>query len=255
VVLVTGAGSGIGRASALLLASHGASVICSDLVLTGVSETAEEARNSGGLALETELDVTSELSWERTLTQCWEQHNRLDALVNCAGISFAAPVTELKLEDWRRVMSVNLEGVFLGTKHAIRLMRRAGHGGSIVNVSSASGLKASPGASAYSASKAAVCMFTKVVAKECVEQGDSIRVNAVCPSGVKTPMWRTMPFFQELVAKSGSEEAAFQTMAKQQLHGRFAEPQEIAEAILYLVSDESKYVTGLDFVIDGGYTL
>src|SRR5262245_50419120 len=126
VVLVTGAGSGIGRASALLLARHGATVICSDLVLAGAAETAGAARNSDGVALEEKLDVTSESNWEQILARSWERHNHSDALVNCAGISFAAPVTELSLSDWRRVMAVNLEGVFLGTKHAIRLMHQAG---------------------------------------------------------------------------------------------------------------------------------
>src|SRR5262249_11535091 len=155
-----------------------------------------------------------------------------------------APVTETKLEDWRRVMAVNLEGVFLGTKHAIVAMRQTGRSGSIVNVSSAAGIKASAGASAYSASKTALGKVTKGVAKECVERGDSIRVNSVCPSGVKTPMWRTMPFFHELVAKTGSEEAAFQSMSQSLLQRRFAEPEEIAEAILYLASDESRFVTG-----------
>jgi NAD(P)-dependent dehydrogenase (short-subunit alcohol dehydrogenase family) len=179
-------------------------------------------------------------------------HNRLDILVNCAGVSFAAPVTEMRLEDWRRIMAVNLDGIFLGTREGILAMRRQPEGGSIVNVSSASGIKASPGASAYSTSKAAVCMFTKAVAKECLERGDHIRLNTVCPGGVKTPLWKTMPFFRDLVAKHGSEEAAFRVMEQSR---RLAEPEEIALAILYLASDESCFITGTDLIIDGGYTL
>src|SRR5262249_50202011 len=162
------------------------------------------------------------------------------------------PVADMSLDDWRRVLAVNLDGIFLGTKHAIRAMRTSG--GSIVLVSSASGLKAVPGASAYSASKAAGCMFARNAAKECADAGLAIRVNTVCPGAVKTPLWRTMPFFQELIARHGSEEAAFQAMTEGQPAGaRFAEPEEIAQAILYLASDESRFVTGSDLVIDAGF--
>ena len=143
--------------------------------------------------------------------------------------------------------------VFLGTKHAILTLRQTG-GGSIVHISSASGLKSAPGASAYSASKAAVCMFVKAAAKECLQNGDKIRINTVCPAGVKTPLWREMPFFRDLVETTGSEEAAFREMAKSDPQGRFAEPEEIARAVLYLASDESLYVTGTDLLVEGGYT-
>jgi len=186
------------------------------------------------------------------MEQILAAHNRLDVLVNCAGISFAAPVAEMSLEDWRRVMAINLDGIFLGSRHAIVVMRQQPEGGSIINVSSASAIKASGGASAYSASKAAVCMFTKAVAKECKERGDNIRLNTVCPGGVRTPLWKKMPFFQELVARHGSEEAAFRAMEQRR---RFAEPEEIALAILYLASNEARLVTGTDLIIDGGYTL
>src|SRR5262249_17872544 len=153
---------------------------------------------------------------------------------NCAGISAACPVAEIALDDWRRVMAVNLEGVVLGTKHAILAMRQTSQAGSIVNVSSVSGVKAQPGASAYCTSKAAVIMFSKVAALECLRNGDKIRVNCVSPSGVKTPMWRTMPFFQDLMAEHGSEEAAFRAMAEASSSpGRWATPEEIAMAILY----------------------
>jgi NAD(P)-dependent dehydrogenase (short-subunit alcohol dehydrogenase family) len=161
---------------------------------------------------------------------------------------------DLSLDDWRRVMAVNLEGVFLGTKHAVRTMRQLGRGGSIINVASVSGIKAQPGASAYCTSKAAVIMFSKTVALECLRNGDNVRVNTVSPSGVKTPMWKTQPFFQELMAKEGGEEAAFQAMTRDTPYGRFALPEEIAWGILYLASDESLYVTGTDLVIDNGDT-
>lgn len=255
VALVTGAASGIGRATALTLARHSAAVLCSDIEQANVEEVAADIRERGDAASACRLDVTSEAAWQSAVEKAIDAHGGLDILVNSAGISFARPVTEMTLEEWRRVMSVNLEGVFLGTKHAILAMKLGGRGGSIVNVSSASGVKAAPGASAYSASKAAVCMFSKAAAKECLRNGYQIRVNTVCPAGVKTPMWSGMPFFRELVEQTGSEEAAFRAMEQEGPQGRFAEPQEIAQAVLYLASDESLYVTGLDLIIDRGFTV
>lgn len=253
IAFVAGAASGIGRATALLLAREGAAVFCADLDTQGAGTTAGIIEETGGRSASGRLDVTSEESWREVLDQVTDRFGRLDVLVNSAGISFAQPVTEMSLDEWRRVMAVNLDGVFLGTKHAIRALRQTG-GGSIVHISSASGLKPAPGASAYSASKAAVCMFVKAAAKECLQNGDRVRINTVCPGAVKTPLWRDMPFFRDLVEKTGSEEAAFQEMAKSDPQGRFAEPEEIAQGVLYLASDESLYVTGTDLVIDGGYT-
>jgi 3(or 17)beta-hydroxysteroid dehydrogenase len=247
VALVVGAASGIGRATATALSEQGALVWCADRDVEGASVTAANfAGRSAG------LDVTSEADWEAVVSAVLAVHRRLDVLVNSAGISFACPLTDMGLGDWRRVLAVNLDGVFLGTKHAVRTMRATG--GSIVNVASTAGLKSTPGASAYATSKAAVCMFSRTAAKECIDAGLAIRVNTVCPGGVKTPLWRTMPFFQDLIAKTGSEDAAFQAMtAGQPMGSRFAEPEEIAAAILYLASDESRFVTGSDLVIDGGF--
>jgi NAD(P)-dependent dehydrogenase (short-subunit alcohol dehydrogenase family) len=161
----------------------------------------------------------------------------------------------MTLEEWRRVMSVNLEGVLLGTKHGIRAMRKHGCGGSIVNVSSVSGVKASATAAAYCASKAAVCMLSRVAALECKAAGDGIRVNAVLPTGVKTPMWRTMPFFQDLIRETGSEEEAFAKMtAAGGPMDRFAEPEEVAAAVLFLASDEARIITGTELLVDDGGT-
>jgi 3(or 17)beta-hydroxysteroid dehydrogenase len=252
VALVTGAASGIGRVTAILFARHGAMTVCADIATAGDKATAAAIAESGASASSLHLDVTSASDWQAAIEQVLALHSHLDILVNSAGISFAAPITEMSLEDWHRVMAVNLDGIFLGTKHAIAAMRLRPEGGSIVNISSAAGIRASPGASAYSTSKAAVCMFTKAVAKECKERGDNIRLNTVCPGGVKTPLWKTMPFFQELIARHGSEEAAFRALEQS---GRFAEPEEIALAILYLASDEARFVTGTDLIIDGGYTL
>jgi NAD(P)-dependent dehydrogenase (short-subunit alcohol dehydrogenase family) len=254
VALVTGGASGIGHATARTLAHHGAAVCCADVNLPGAEETVAAITAAGGAARGVLLDVTSEAAWESAMEMVLNRHGRLDIAVNCAGIASASPVVDTSLSDWRRVMTVDLEGIFLGTKHAIRVMRQLGHGGSIVNVSSVSGIKAQPGAGAYCASKAAVTMLSKVATLECLHNRDRIRVNAVSPSGVKTPIWKTMPFFQELMAKEGGEEAAFQAMTAAYPHGRFALPEEIALAILYLASDESLYVTGTDLIIDNGDT-
>jgi NAD(P)-dependent dehydrogenase (short-subunit alcohol dehydrogenase family) len=254
VALVTGAASGIGRAAALALAREGAAVACVDLDGPGAGATAEAIRTAGGTASARALDVTSEADWAVAIEEILASHGRLDVLVNSAGISFARPVADMTLDEWRHVLAVNLDGTFLGTKHGIGALRRRPEGGSIINVASASGLKAAPEASAYSVSKAGVCMLSRTAALECQGHGDNVRVNTVCPGGVKTPLWRTMPFFQELMAKTGSEEAAFQAMLQAAPHGRWIEPEEVAAAILYLASDESRAVTGTDLVIDLGYS-
>jgi 3(or 17)beta-hydroxysteroid dehydrogenase len=254
IALVAGAGSGIGRATALLLAREGAAVVCTDLQLAAAADTAAAITAAGGTTSACELDVTSEAAWQAVVQHVLNAHGRLDILVNSAGISFARPVADMTLDEWRGVFAVNLDGIFLGIKHAILTMRRQPTGGSIVNVSSISGVKAAAGACAYCASKAAVCMLSKTAALECQRHGDNIRVNSVLPAGVKTPLWRSMPFFQDLIKQTGSEEAAFAAMAKQKDGGRFAEPKEIALAVLYLASDESRFVTATDFVIDNGFS-
>jgi 3(or 17)beta-hydroxysteroid dehydrogenase len=252
VALVTGAGSGIGRATVIALAAEGAAVACADLNLVGAEETAVASSVAGEPSRAYQLDVTVEPAWQDVMEQVHRAYGRLDIAVNCAGISFACPVADMSLEDWRRVMAVNLEGVFIGTKHAIRAMRKSGRGGSIVNVSSVSGIKPQAEASVYCASKAAVIMFSKAAALECLRKGDNIRVNSISPTGVKSPMWRTMPFFQELIEKEGSEEAAFQAMAASIPYGRWALPEEVALAILYLASDESAFISGTNLVFDNG---
>lgn len=253
VALVTGAASGIGQETARRLAAEGASVCCADLNAPGAEQTAGSISRLDQPASAHHLDVAVEADWEAVVQRTLTAHGRLDVLVNCAGISAAAPVAEMSYDAWRRVVSVNLDGAFLGTKHGIRAMRTAG--GSIVHVSSASGIRASAGACAYSASKAGLCMLSRAAAKECRDQGIPVRINTVCPGGVKTPIWSTMPFFRTLVEESGSAEAAFESLARGVPGGQFSEPEDVVHAILFLASEEARFITGADLLVDGGYVL
>lgn len=245
--LVTGAGSGIGRAVAITLATEGAFVFAADVNYPAVQSLANECSSIQAV----QLDVTIEADWKAAIQQVLTATNRFDILVNSAGVSAGCSLAEMPLTEWRRVLAINLDGAFLGTKQALRAMHSSG--GSIIHVSSASGIKAAGGAAAYSASKAGLCMLAKAAAKECRDTGVAVRVNTVCPAGVKTPMWTSMPFFRDLVTKLGSEEAAFASLAK--TGGPFADPSDIVTAILFLASDESQFVTGVDLLVDGGYVL
>jgi NAD(P)-dependent dehydrogenase (short-subunit alcohol dehydrogenase family) len=237
VALVTGGASGIGRATAARLAGAGFRVVVTDVDPAGQQVVAAIAG-----ALFVEHDVTEESSWARAVATTLDAHGRLDVLVNNAGIVRIGAVTDTALADWRALMAVNLDGVFLGTKHGVQAMRRHGDGGSIVNVSSAAGIVGSPLSSAYCASKGGVRLFTKAVALECA--ADAIRVNSVHPGAVRTPIWAKAGVGPELQAVVGAASPL----------GRMAEPEEVADAIVYLASDASRYMTGSELVIDGGFT-
>jgi NAD(P)-dependent dehydrogenase (short-subunit alcohol dehydrogenase family) len=226
-------------------------VFVADIAVEAAKQVVDAISGEAGRARFLHLDVTDESAWQDGIDQIVRDFRRLDISVNNAGVAFARPVADMTLAKWRRVLQINLDGVFLGTKHAIRAMR-AGNGGSIINVASASGIKASAGASAYCASKAAVRMLSKTAALECAAAGWKIRVNSVSPGGVKTPIWEKMDFWPGLVAQHGSEEAAWKALAGS-AEGFFS-PMEIAKAILYLASDESSYLTAGELVVDRGYT-
>ncbi len=247
VALVTGAASGIGAALARTLAERGATVWCADLDQPGADATAAGLGGkppAKGLA----LDVRQEAEWDRALTTVG---GRLDILAHCAGISAAERVHETTLDEWRRVMAVNLDGAFLAVRSGIRAMQSGG--GAILVIGSASGIRPAAGAAAYSTSKAALRMLVQTAAKECRDAGWRIRINVLSPAGVKTAMWRSMPFFQDLVRQHGSEEAAFDALAGP--GGRFAEAEDVAEAAAFLVSDAAGFVTGVELPFDGGYVL
>jgi 3(or 17)beta-hydroxysteroid dehydrogenase len=270
--LITGAGSGIGEATAFLFAAEGVRVAITDVdgdraatvaariggaraaAMAGKAAMAAMAGAEGEAATGVTaraLDVRVEEDWEAAIADVVERWGRLDVLVASAGISHARPVWEMSLEEWREVHAVNLDGAFLGVRHAVRAMRAQGQGGSIVLVGSASGVRPSAGAAAYCSSKAGLRMLAKAVALECA--ADGIRVNTVVPGGVKTPLWEGMPFFQELQREHGAA-GAWDVIAAGTPLGRFADPAEVAAAILFLSSDEAACITGTDLVVDGGYT-
>jgi len=241
--LVTGAASGIGMAVARRLADEGARVALCDIDRAGMERA---ARYAGHGAICVELDVTSEASWETAMAQVRDAFDGLDVVVNSAGIIDIKSIEDTSLEDWRRVMAVNLDGTFLGCKFAVDAMKESG--GSIVNMSSVSGLVGGSNLAAYNASKGGVRLLSKSVALHCARKGYGIRCNSVHPSFADTPM------VEQIAAGARDPEKARDAMAGQVPLGRFVEPQEIAAMVAYLASDEAEFVTGAEFVIDGGMT-
>lgn len=249
LALVTGAASGIGRASARLLAREGACIIAADLDPVGGATLVAELGEGADHAF-LSLDVSDEQGWMAVAAEVRRRFGRLNILVNNAGVALPpAPVTELSLDAWRRVMAVNADGVFLGTKHALPLLRESG-GGSIVNVSSIAGIHPSANASAYAASKGAVRLFTKAVALECAAARDGVRVNSIHPGLIDTAIWESL---LPATAEGVSRGAALEALAASAIPlGRVGEVEEIAAGVLWLASDESSYMTGGELVIDGG---
>jgi NAD(P)-dependent dehydrogenase (short-subunit alcohol dehydrogenase family) len=255
VALVTGGASGIGRACAVMLAAEGASVAVSDVQHALGRECVAQIEAAGGIAVFLPHDVTNEDAWIEVVGKVRDHFGRLDILVNNAGIGLSGLVTDMSLEDWRRQQSINVEGVFLGTKHSLPLMR-AGGGGSIINMSSVAGLKGSPNMSAYCATKGAVRLFTKAVALECAAMKDGVRVNSVHPGIIETPIWDSIGAGTGAVATTqpGANRIdldAMTAIATPLGHKGF--PDDIAQGVLYLASEEARYVTGSELVIDGGF--
>jgi NAD(P)-dependent dehydrogenase (short-subunit alcohol dehydrogenase family) len=244
VAIVTGGAMGIGEACATLLAAEGAKV-----ALTDVNRAAGEAaaRKIGGQAVFLSHDVSREEDWTRVIADVVQRFGRLDILVNNAGLGIMGDVEHATTESWRRLMGVNLEGVFFGIRAAIPPMRRSG-GGSIINLSSIEGIIGDPDLAAYNSSKGAVRLLTKSAALYCAREKTGIRVNSVHPGYIRTPMVES--------AVKGSPDPAAMWKRIESLHpiGHIGKPDDIAYGVLYLASDESAFVTGTELVIDGGYT-
>jgi len=248
IALVTGGASGIGAACAERLAKEGATVVLTDLQ---DPKGEDLARRLGGGAVYLHHDVTSEDAWIGVIAEVRRRFGRLDVLVNNAGIGLSCPsITQMSLADFRRQQAVNVEGVFLGLKHAIPLMREAGNGGSIINMSSVAGLRGSPILAAYCATKGAVRLISKAVALECAAAKDGVRVNSVHPGIIETPIWDTIVGMDAPGSNSPPDLDAMSAMAVPM--GVKGEPADIANGVLWLASDESRYVTGSELVIDGG---
>lgn len=251
VALVTGAASGIGAACASLLAREGARVVLADLRDDDAARLAGQFDPAGERSMCVHHDVADEQSWVRLIGEIMSRFGRLDIVVNCAGVGAGPRVapSEQTLEHWRAVMRVNLDGVFLGTKHGLAAMMRSDPvRGSIVNISSVLGLVGRTGMEAYSASKGGVRLYSKTVALSCAEDGVNVRVNSVHPGFIDTPL------LQSGLSRFNDIEQARRLYDKLQPLGHLGEPDDIAYGVLYLASDESKFVTGSELVIDGGFT-
>jgi NAD(P)-dependent dehydrogenase (short-subunit alcohol dehydrogenase family) len=253
VAIVTGGASGIGAGCAERLAREGARVVITDIQDHKGETIAADIGKAGGEARYIHHDVTSEDAWIAVVAEVKSAYGRLDVLVNNAGIGLGAPsITEMSLADFKRQQAINVEGVFLGCKHGIKLMREAGNGGSIVNISSVAGLRGAAMLAGYCATKGAVRLFTKAVALECAQAKDGVRVNSVHPGIIETPIWMTVIPGGASGANAPPDLDAISAMAVPM--GIKGMPEDIAKGVIWLASDESRYVTGTELVIDGGMT-
>lgn len=246
VAIVTGGGQGIGRATCHLLAKEGAKVAVVDCLEKEGKEVADSIKGVGGKAGFWKADVSSEADVERAFSEIFKTFKRLDILVNNAGITgVRKPTHEIDEAEWDRVMDINVKGVFLCTKHAVPYLKTSG-GGSIINVASVLGMVGAPSAPPYVASKAAVRLMSKTDAL--IYAKDRIRVNSVNPGYIWTPL------IENYLKSKGDVEAGRKALDSLHPIGHIGEPDDVSYGILYLASNESKFVTGTDFVIDGGYT-
>jgi len=247
VAIVTGAAAGIGQACAQRLAAEGARVAVTDIDAEGGAACVDKIRAAGGDAIFLPHDAASENDWARVVAETVAAFGGLHVLVNNAGFAFAAGIEETTTEQWRGIMSVNVDGVFLGTKLAIPEMRKSG-GGSIINMSSVLGITGDAVMAAYCATKGAVRLFTKAVALESAEGGWGIRVNSVHPAFIRTPM------VDRYAETFETTDAGYAELGRRQPMGRVGEAVEVANAVLYLASEEASFVTGTELIVDGGYT-
>lgn len=243
VCVITGGGSGIGRATALLFAQEGARLVVADK--RNAQAVAAECANTGAQAMAVEADVAVAADVRRMIEAAVKRFRRLDVLVNNAGYGITGSVVETGEEAWDALMAVNVRGVFLCSKYAIPVMKRSG-GGTIVNTASIVAAVGIANRAAYCASKGAVAALTRAIAIDHV--GDGIRCNAIAPGTIDTP------YFSDILKSSADPAATRKALAARQLLGRLGTPEEIAAGILFLASDESRFATGTILTLDGGMT-
>jgi len=241
---ITGGASGLGRAMAEAFAAEGARVAIADI---DRARGEEAARRIGSAAIFLAHDVTSEEQWIANLAAAASAFGRLDTLVNNAGVGTRGTVESTSLEEWRRIHAVNLDGPFLGCKHAIALIAKAG-GGAIINISSVAGLIGARDSAAYCSSKGGVRLLSKSVAMHCAHRRNGVRCNSIHPVYTDTPM------VEQMLAEARNPERMREAMKAMIPLGRLGTPQELAAMAVYLASDEAAFVTGAEFVFDGGYT-
>lgn len=248
VALITGAGSGIGRASAVMFSQEGAKVAVVDMNQAGAEETVSMIKEKGGDAVAVRADVTLAGDAERMIQSSVKQFGKLDILFNNAGVPMSfTPIEDVKEELWDRIMAVNVKGIFLGAKYAVPVMKKQG-GGVIINTASISGVRCRPGLSAYSASKGAAIILTRSLAIELASF--KIRVNCINPVAAETPM--LAKFINDRGLEYEKYEEGRQRFISTVPLGRLADPDDIAYAALYLASDEASLVTGIALDVDGG---
>lgn len=246
VALITGAAQGLGEAMAVQFAREGATVVVTDINDAKGHEVVGEIKEEGGAALFIHHDVSREDHWRKVISEAMRHYAKLDVLVNNAGVMMEGTVEASKFEDWRWLMSINLDGVFLGTREGIKAMKD--HGGSIINLSAVEGLVGDQNQAAYNASKGGVRMLTKSAALYCAREGNHIRVNSIHPGYIWTPM------VENYLKERGDLQEERRKLEQQHPGGHFGEAADVAWAAVYLASDESGFVNGTELVIDGGYT-
>lgn len=250
IALVTGGAMGIGRACSETLAREGATVYITDIADAEGDSTANAINKSGGSAHYQHHDVAREDEWQGIVDTITSAGKGLDILVNNAGIAIMKPLLEMTLEEFQLQNAVNLDGVFLGMRFCIPVMAESG-GGSIINLSSVAGLRAAPGLSAYSMTKGGVRLLSKSVARECIDAANKVRVNSIHPGIIETAIWDKMG----APVEPGANQVDIGELAAVTVPGGvLGKPQDIANGVLFLASDESSYVMGSELVVDHGFT-